>query len=111
MAKKILIINKSFEPGGVQMALANMLEAIHNEYDVTLAVFNPNGPLRSRVPDNVKLLELSSLVQVLGMGRSDCQQFGTVRQKIFKAIGSIWARIFGNTLPVKFAMAFQKNVG
>ena len=111
MKKKILIINKSFELGGIQMALANMLESIHDEYDVTLAVFNPNGPLKDRIPDNVKLLNLSPLVKVLGMSGSDCKKYGTVQQKIFKLIGGVWSKLFGNTLPVKFALVFQKDVG
>lgn len=112
MAKKrLLIINKSFELGGIQMALANMLEEIHDEYDVTLAVFNQNGPLNEKVPSNVKLLELSPFIQVLGMSNSDCKQYGSVSQRIFKLFGSIWTKIFGNALPVKFAFDFQKNVG
>lgn len=109
--KRLLIINKSFELGGIQMALANMLEAIHDEYDVTLAVFNPNGPLKDGIPNNVKLLNLSPFVQVLGMSSSDCKKYGTMQQKIFKLIGGSWSKVFGNTLPVKLAMAFQKDVG
>lgn len=109
--RKILIINKSFELGGIQMALSNMLKSIHNEYDVTLAVFNQNGPLKTEVPDNVKLIELSPLVQVLGMSRDDCKKYGSVGQNIFKVVGGIWSKIFGNTLPVKVALTFQKNVG
>ena len=105
--KRLLIINKSFELGGIQMALANMLEAIHDEYDVTLAVFNPNGPLKDGIPNNVKLLNLSPFVQVLGMSSSDCKKYGTMQQKIFKLIGGSWSKVFGNTLPVKLAMAFQ----
>lgn len=93
------------------MALINMLQVIHSEYDVTLAVFNQNGPLKTRIPDDVKLLELSSLVQVLGMSSSDCKKIGSVGQKIFKVLGGVWSKIFGNTLPVKVALAFQKNVG
>ena len=111
MKKKILIINKSFALGGVQMALANMLEEIHDKYDVTLAIFNPNGPFKDRVPDDVKLLELSPFVQVLGMSNRDCKQFGSGAQRVFKIIGSIWSKVFGNELPVRFALAFQKNVG
>ena len=109
--KRLLIINKSFELGGIQKALANMLEAIHDEYDVTLAVFNPNGPLKDGIPNNVKLLNLSPFVQVLGMSSSDCKKYGTMQQKIFKLIGGSWSKVFGNTLPVKLAMAFQKDVG
>ena len=109
--KRLLIINKSFELGGIQMALINMLEAIHDKYDVTLAVFNPNGPLKKRIPNNVKLLDLSPFTQVLGMSSSDCKKYGTTRQKIFKLIGGSWSKLFDNTLPVKFALAFQSDVG
>ena len=111
MKKKILIINKSFELGGIQMALVNMLEAIHDEYEVTLAVFNQNGPLKDRVPSNVNLLTLSSFVQVLGMSSRDCKQYGSFSQKVFKILGGVWTKLFGNILPVKFAFLFQKNVG
>lgn len=108
---KILIINKSFELGGIQMALANLLEEISDEYDISLAVFNPRGPMLERVPDNVKLLKLSPLVEVLGMTSKDCKKFGTITQKIFKLVGGIWSKFFGNTLPIAVALASQPNVG
>lgn len=109
--KKILIINKSFEIGGIQMALANMLKEIHNRYDVTLAVFNCHGPLLDRVPEDVKLLKISSMAQVLGMNSEDCKKYGSLSQRIFKTVGSVWSKVFGNTLPVAFALALQRNVG
>ena len=111
MKKKLLIINKSFELGGIQMSLANLLEAISDECDISLAVFNPRGPMLERVPDNVKLIELAPLTEVLGMTNSDCKKFGSVTQRAFKVIGTLWSKIFGNTLPVAFALLFQKNVG
>lgn len=109
--KRLLIINKSFELGGIQIALINMLAEIQDKYDVTLAVFNPNGPLKNRVPNNVKMLNLSPFVQVLGMNTSDCKKYGSIYQKIFKLIGGVWSKLFGNVLPVKFALAFQEDVG
>ena len=109
--KKVLIINKSFELGGIQMALANLLDAICDEYDVTLAVFNPRGPLLDRVPQNVRLLKLSPLTEVLGMTNADCKKYGSFSQNLFKIVGTAWSKLFGNTLPVAFALASQKNVG
>lgn len=106
--KKILVINKSFELGGIQMALANMLNVICNDYDVSLAVFNPNGPLKSKIPDNVKLVKLSPLIETLGMSADDCKKFGTPIQRLFKLFASVWARVFGNSFPVFFAFLFQK---
>ncbi len=111
MKSKILIINKSFELGGIQTALVNMVNAIHDEYDVTLAIFNPRGALKDRIPNNVTLLELSPLVQVLGMTGGDCKEYGTICQRVYKFIGGVWSKLFNNTFPVKFALAFQKDVG
>lgn len=109
--KRILIVNKSFELGGIQMALANMLREIGDEYDVSLAVFNPRGPLKEGVPENVNIIPLSPFVQVLGMTAADCKKFGTVSQRLFKTLSTAWARIFGNALPVRLALATQKNLG
>jgi len=111
MKKKILIVNKSFELGGIQTALANMLESLHNDYDITLAVFYPVGPFRNRVPSDVKILELSPLVSVLGMNAFDCKKNGSLGQKLFKYLGGVWAKIFGNALPVKIALMCQKHIG
>ena len=111
MKKKLLIINKSFELGGIQMALANLLESICDEYDITLAIFNSRGPQLERVPPNVKLLKLSPLVETLGMTYGDCKKFGSISQKLFKVIGSVWAKIFSNALPLSIAMASQKHIG
>ncbi|MDD4773564.1 MAG: glycosyltransferase [Eubacteriales bacterium] len=107
--KKLLIINKSFEPGGIQTALVNMLDVIHTEYEIYLAIFNPRGPLKSSVPDDVKLITVHPLVAVLGMTYADCRQYGAISQKLFKILGSGWSWIFGNALPVSFALMFQKR--
>ncbi len=111
MKKKILIINKTFEFGGIPMALANLLDHISDEYDISLAVFNPNGPLLKRVPENVKLLKLSPLTEVLGMTYDECKLYGSKIQKLFKVVGSVWSKAFGNGFPIALALAFQKNVG
>lgn len=111
MKKQILIVNKSFEYGGIPMALANLLEHISDEYDITLAVFSPHGPLLERVPENVKLLKLAPLTEVLGMTNEECKKYGTYIQKLFKMVGTVWSKVFGNALPINIALALQKNVG
>lgn len=109
--KKLLFINKGFQLGGIEMALANLVDEICDTYDVTLAIFQSQGPMRDRVPANVRLLKLAPFTEVLGMGLNDCKTHGTFAQKAFKVIGSVWAKLFGNTLPIAFALAFQKHVG
>lgn len=93
------------------MALANLLCEISDEYDVTLAIFNPRGPFLERLPAGVHLLKLSPLTQVLGMSYADCMKYGSLLQKIFKLFGAAWTKLFSNNLFVALALAFQKNVG
>ena len=111
MKKKILIVNKSFELGGIQMALANLLDEICDEYDITLAIFNPRGPFLERLPKNIRLLKLSPFTAVLGMTYADCKKYGSLPQRLFKITSTVWSKFFGNRLPISFALAFQKNVG
>lgn len=108
--KSILIINKSFELGGIQASLMNMLEALHDQYDISLAVFNPRGPFLERLPHGIKLINVHPIVQTLGMTKEDCRKNGTIGQKIFKLLGGSWSKLFGNRIPISFALAFQKKI-
>lgn len=109
--KKILIINKSFELGGIQASLINMLEALHNQYDISLVVFNSKGPFLKNVPENVRLINVHPLVQTLGMTKEDCTKYGSRLQKLYKYFSAGWAKLFGNSIPITFAFLFQKKIG
>ncbi|MBR4747958.1 MAG: glycosyltransferase [Abditibacteriota bacterium] len=111
MKKKLLFINKSFEFGGIQSALSNLLGAISAEYDIDIAIFNDNGPFRQSVPENVKLVELHPFVRVLGMNKQDTSSVCTFSQKFLKYFLGVWTMFFGNKLPVSFLLAFQKRLG
>ena len=65
--KKILIINKSFEAGGIQSSLVNMANELQKYYQVDLFIYDPTGPMRERLHENVNILPTSWRLRSLGM--------------------------------------------
>lgn len=108
--KKILIVNKSFAVGGIQTALSNMLTYLSDKYDVDLLVFYDKGPIRERIPKNVRIIRPSLLVQSLGFSFSDIRNCRNLIAVIFRMFAAIWTRIFNNKLPVNIALATQKRL-
>lgn len=111
MKKRILFVNKSFELGGIQTALKNMLFTLSpDKYTIDLLVFNDLKYEKTILPDYVNIIKCSLLVQTLGMTFSDVLKSKNIIQIIFKFVSTIWAKIFGNSLPVKFALLFQNKL-
>lgn len=108
--KKIIIVNNNLQIGGVQKSLVNLLNEIKNEYNITLLLFRKSGDYLKDVPENVKILEANTLLQVLGMSLDECRKrgFGFITAKaIFVAI----SRLFGNATAIKLAMLGEIPVG
>jgi len=108
--KKILVVNKSFTLGGIQSALNNMLEFLNKDYDVDLLVFHNEGPLKSKLPKNIKLIQPNVFVETLGMSLYDALHSKRVIPILFKLTASIWSKAFNNTVPIKFALMMQKKI-
>ena len=108
--KKIIIVNNNLQIGGVQKSLVNLLNEIKNEYSITLLLFRKSGGYLKDVPENVKILEANTLLQVLGMSLDECRKrgFGFIAAKaVFVAI----SRLFGNATAIKLAMLGEIPVG
>lgn len=107
--KKILIVNKSFQLGGVQVALNNMLHALNGLYDIDVLVFHNQGPKKEHLHPNIRILTPCFFVQVLGMSFSEC-----LHKNIFylfvKCLFAGWSKLFGNDLPIWFALLFQRRL-
>lgn len=108
--RKILIVNKSFALGGVQTALNNMLHEVKDEYNVDLLVFFNGGALKGNLPEGIKVIEPCLLVRTLGMTYDEALKSKNAISIIFKITSSIWAKLFGNTLPINIALKTQKII-
>ena len=107
MKKRILIINKSFAMGGIQTSLINMLECIKDFYEIDLLIYHPEGPLKKSVPDSVRVIKPSWRLEALGMSLAHCIKHGTIKQKVFRVIMTIWTKLFSNNLPATIAAKYE----
>lgn len=113
MKKKILIVNKSFELGGIQHALVNMLKAlqlINNNIQIDLLIFNNDDVCKNQIPVDIKILKPSLLVKTMGMSFSRVLETKNIIQIIFKILSTAWSKVFGNSLPISIAFLFQKKL-
>ena len=65
--KKILLVNKSFELGGIQSSMVNMANELSKYYEVHLFVYNPEGVMKERLNSSVKVLGTTWRFKCLGM--------------------------------------------
>ena len=57
--KKVLIVNKSFETGGIQSSMVNMANELSKYYKVDLFVYNECGGMKERLSPKVNILPTS----------------------------------------------------
>lgn len=110
MKKKILIINNNLEIGGVQKALVNMLNEIHNEYDITLFLFANVGEYKSQLPQGIKVIEGNPFLQLLGISQAEAKKRG-IFWWFVRGMYAFWTRkLFNNKIPFKFLIMFEKEL-
>ena len=110
MKKRIIIVNKSFETGGIQSALVNMSNELCKEYDVDLFIYNPKGIMRERLDHRVVVLEPNWKIKVLGMTMKDAISSKRIKIILFKLFGTMWSKLFNNHLPIALAFSSQKRL-
>lgn len=108
--KKILIVNKSFEVGGIQSSMINMANELSKYYEVDLFIYNPFGPMRERLNEKVGILEPSWRFRSLGTSLKECIKTNSLRLILFRLFAMIWTKLFNNKLPIKKAIKHQKKL-
>ena len=106
--KKLLIVNNNLHIGGVQRALVDLLKEIHDQYEITLALFYPGGALLKEVPEDVTILPVSSAYRYLGLGRNDVE--GKPFQKLRRSFYAGICRLFGRDLAISLMALGQKKL-
>lgn len=108
--KKVLIVNKSFALGGIETAMLNMINNLSEEYNIDLCLYYPEGPLKNRLPNYVKVIETNPYIKAIGMSFKECLFKGSFKQKIFRIFATIWTKVFNNKLPISFALRKQSKL-
>lgn len=109
--KKILIVNKSFETGGIQSSMINMANTLSEYYQVDLFIFNPTGVLLERLDKEIKIIKPSWRIECLGMSLKQAFSTKSVKRIAFKIFSILWSKIFDNRLPVNMAIKHQRKIG
>ena len=105
--KKILLVNKSFDLGGIQSSMINMANELSKYYEVHLFVYNPSGVMKERVSANVKILEPSWRFRCLGMSFEEAIRTKNAKFIAFRMFATMWTKLFSNQYPVECAIRKQ----
>lgn len=108
--KKILIINKSFEVGGVQSSMVNMVKELSRRYQVDLFIYKQKGPMRERLPDNVRILPVSWRIQALGLSFREALTCKNAKMLLYRLFATVWTKLFTNKLPIANAIRHQEKL-
>lgn len=107
--KKIIFVINNLQIGGVQISLLNLLNEIHNDYDVTVLSFYCNEEYQNLIPDNVHLIGLNSLYRYLGISQGELRK--KPLQYAVRAFLATLTRLFGRSFTIKLMSLFQRTIG
>ena len=82
--KKILFIDKNMDVGGIQTSLINILTELKDDYDVSLLLFSDKGTMKSRIPEGIRIIKTTPLLETIGTPFPELKKSGTVEQRMFK---------------------------
>lgn len=108
--KRILLINTFFAVGGIQSSLINMANELCEYYQVELLLYYPEGPLKSRLDSRVKIIQPCWALKALGMTVGEAMKSKNPLIILFKILGSVWAHVFDNRLPIWIASKLQPKL-
>ena len=108
--KKILIVNKSFETGGIETSLVNMANELQKHYQVDLFVYYPEGTMKERLNPDVNVIEPSWRFKALGMPIKKVLSSKKLNMILFRLFALAWTKLFSNKLPISCAIHHQPKL-
>lgn len=105
--KKILIVNKSFETGGIQASMVNMANELSRYYQVDLLLYAPEGNMKERLAPAVNVLPPSWRMQAVAMPLKALLRDRDLRKILFKLTAGAWTKLFGNAIPIQAMIKHQ----
>lgn len=105
--KKILIVNSNMQIGGIQKALANMLNKIEDQFEIDLLLFDDQGALMRSVPPSVQLLPTNNKLRILGRGNRDCKRLGW-QHYLLSCILRLYCVCRNNRRPIRILLGKKK---
>lgn len=105
--KRVLIVNNNMHLGGVQKALVNLLGCIHDSCRVTLVLFHPEGELMAAIPEDVRIVPVTSGYRYLGMTGADTA--GKPLRKLLRSFYAALTRLLGRDAAIRLMALGQRK--
>ena len=93
--------------GGVQKALLNLLNEIHDQYEITLLLFYAGGELLTDIPEDVNVITADPAFRYFGMTKNDVSNG---KERIIRTALAGWTRLFGRGCTLRFVYPFQPRL-
>ena len=105
--KKLLFVGQNLCVGGVQTAFINHLKKLskNSQYDITVYLFS-KGKLLDQLPQNIKIIEGSKMLQLISLPYDDVKQTKNVIKIMLRAGAVIIANWIG--VETFYRMCFRK---
>ena len=103
MKKRILFCFTSFQVGGVACSLMNLINVIHDKYEIDLLCFSNEGTLKEQVPDNVHILPTTQWAAMLG----DTQKLTIKKSRwrgFIRGLFMLYSRTIGSKVPMRLVL-------
>ena len=105
--KKIIFVINNLETGGVQKSLLNLLNEIHNDYDITLLTFFGNNDMEKQLPSKVKVIKPNGAFRQLGLSAKHTK--GKLFLYTERVFWILLTKIFGRSFSLKLMCLFKKK--
>ena len=107
--KSILIVNNNMKIGGIQKSLYNLIWTIHDEYRITLLLFEKCGELLENLPSNVKVISCSSWFRYLGISQAETK--GRLKDKLLRGGLAALSRTVGRPAALRLVLMSERGLG
>ncbi len=105
--KRILFVITNLHIGGIQKSLVNLLSEISSNYEITLLLFSKTGDYICKVPSNIKMIEGSFFLRLLGVSQKEAKEEGALTS-IIRAAFVVYTKLVNNYLPIRL-LTYKKH--
>ena len=106
--KSILIVNNNMKIGGIQKSLYNLLWTIHDEYRITLLLFEKSGELLSNLPADVKVITCNSWFRYLGISQGETK--GNYKDRFLRGGLAAISRFAGRPIAMRMILHSERGL-
>ena len=104
--KKILLVGKSFNIGGIQSSMINLIQVLKGKYQIDVLVYSNDGPLKKHLPPDINFIQGGYLLNLFGQAQKDLLRKHRYIDFFVRFLFGIWTKIFNNDFPL--ALAFRQ---